>query len=126
MQDIAPKENQGRESYKQPRDTRTRAHRLPDDWEPSQSDFGWANATHPNIDTVTETTKFKNYFGAKGTTYVNWSKAWMNWIIRCEESNGNRPRNPTATSIRPAYDKQASMQRIFDAADSYDRKRNGQ
>lgn len=122
--DMPTKENQGRESLKPKKETRQS--RLSDEWEPNQSDFNWANDKHPSVDTIHETTKFKNYHIAKGSLMANWSRAWMTWITNAEEFNAKRNRpSPAAASKRPVFDRDESMQRILAAADNFSRNKHG-
>lgn len=125
VQDVAPKENQGRESFNNKKGSRQT--RLTDDWMPSETDLGWARDKHPSVNTGTETEKFKNYHIAKGSLMASWSRAWMTWITNAEEFNAKRNRtSPSASSIRPAYDRDESLQRILAAAGDSGRRKHDQ
>lgn len=96
--------------------------RLPENWEPKPSDVEWALIKCDTDYMRRETEKFRNYYLAKGTAFVDWSRAWMNWIVRSlENANRNRP-SPTSAGKRPGFDRDESMQRIFAAAGHLHRK----
>ena len=72
-------------------EARKRAHRLPDDWVPTDKLLTWAAGKVPNVNTTYETEKFKDYFIGKGRTYVDWGRTWQNWMRKANEG-GNRGR----------------------------------
>lgn len=41
----------------------------------------WADENTPGLNLELETLKFLNYHGAKGSKFIDWVKAWRNWMI---------------------------------------------
>jgi uncharacterized protein YdaU (DUF1376 family) len=71
--------------------------RLAEDWEPSVPDLAFAKANGLDPAAVLrESTKFKNYWLAKGgkdARKLDWSRTWQNWVLNSGGSGGQgRPR----------------------------------
>lgn len=73
-----------------------KATRISDLWNPTAELFAWGATEYPKIDLLTETLKFKNYYGSAPDAKAlktDWAKAWKNWIIKAQEflakENGN-------------------------------------
>lgn len=65
------------------------AHRLPDDWRPSQDLIADLLKKHPGVDLASEATKFRDYWHqAAGATSVkkDWDKAFRNWVRKAKPS----------------------------------------
>lgn len=65
---------------------RSRASRLPDDFEP---DAEYAIATLPDLDVAAESARFSDYWRGKsgsGGMKVDWQATWRNWIRNCKDS----------------------------------------
>lgn len=65
-----------------------REQRLPEDWQPDADLLAWAATSFPNLDTAHETDCFRDYFLGKGTRYLDWRRAWRNWMRRSAKSHG--------------------------------------
>lgn len=83
-----------------------RGTRLPDAWNPSADDLGWAAEKCPGVNHLRETEKFRNYWQAKAgkdAAKLDWSKTWRNWLLTTAErqpkTHARRPRPPGV----PAY-----------------------
>lgn len=63
--------------------------RLPEDWQPDADLLAWAATSFPNLDIAHETDCFRDYFLGKGTRYLDWRRAWRNWMRRSAKSHGN-------------------------------------
>lgn len=59
-----------------------RAHRLPEDWQPSEQDRAFA--VSQGIEVEREAMIFKNYWLSKGKndTKTDWSRTWQNWCLK--------------------------------------------
>jgi hypothetical protein len=72
----------------------TRAHRLPEDWEPNETvqriatDHGITGAAF-----TAEVAAFKNHYLANGKTMVDWQRTAMNWMARAPQFNRGSPKN---------------------------------
>lgn len=69
--------------------------KISSDFLPTQESVSWCLTKHPKLNVSAETEKFVNYFLAKGTTYLDWQKAWMNWMDRAAEGQQSRPAGRT-------------------------------
>ena len=81
-----------------------RKHRLPVDWETDEKLIDWAVEKVPDVNISYETEKFKDYFLSTGRTYVDWRRAWMNWMRKANEggNHGRRERLGPAERIEKA------------------------
>jgi hypothetical protein len=70
------------------------SYRLPDDWQPKESDIELMKEHFPSIDLKLETHAFRDYWrsvaGAKGKK-ADWDATWRNWIRNSYKRN--RPNN---------------------------------
>lgn len=71
-----------------------RGSRIPEDWQPSESDIGFCRTKRPDLDPGEVAEKFRDHWlgepGAKGRK-TNWSATWRNWVR-------NEKRSQTASS----------------------------
>ena len=58
---------------------------------PDQKSVEWCLTTYPGVNVSAETTKFVDYFIAKGTRYSDWQQAWKNWMGRAAERVPSKP-----------------------------------
>ncbi len=58
---------------------------LPGDFEITEKMRNWANAQNFTIDISIATEKWKNAMLSKGRTYVDWTAAWRNGMLKAEE-----------------------------------------
>jgi len=66
-----------------------RAHRLPDGWEPSESDIAFAEGERVNW--RREAASFRDYWHSKAgrdATKTDWSATWRNWVRRAAKTTG--------------------------------------
>lgn len=75
---------------------KTRQHRIPDDWIPT--DQHRERATAESVDCAREAEKFRLYHEAKGTRMLSWDRAFTTWLIKAGEwaanGNGRREQSP--------------------------------
>ena len=90
----------------------SRSIRLPVDWQPTPQHQKKAQAL--NVDYTRETEKFRNWAIAKGAKYVNWDKAFSNWLIKTSEY---KPRKPL-TRVEQQKAEEAEMMRQLHALDA--------
>lgn len=57
----------------------------PEDMEITDRMREWAAENTPGLDLALETQKFLNHHGAKGSKFVDWVKAWRNWMINARQ-----------------------------------------
>jgi hypothetical protein len=85
-----------------------RASRLPNDFIVTSDMAAWAKSKHPNVDLVTQTEAFRDYWvglaGAKAVK-VDWVATWRNWI---------RNSKPIAGQRSTAFDRNMETVRIFE------------
>jgi hypothetical protein len=70
-----------------------RATRLPKDFAVTQDMVEWAAEKHPNVDIVTQTDAFRDYWvGLSGSraTKTDWVATWRNWIRNSKPAPGVR------------------------------------
>lgn len=79
---------------------RNRAHALTDAFEPRVEDWQWAEEAYPDIDARSETEQFINHFIATGKKYVDWYRAWRNWITRAHKWNKPSATGPAGPQAR--------------------------
>ncbi|MGW9637468.1 hypothetical protein [Nocardiopsis alba] len=53
----------------------------------------WADQNTPGINLELETLKFLNHHGAKGSKFIDWVKAWRNWMINARQFAEERQQN---------------------------------
>jgi uncharacterized protein YdaU (DUF1376 family) len=89
------------------------AKRLPEDWQPSVADIDFAKANGLDaLGLLRETTKFKNYWLAKGgkdARKLDWSRTWQNWVLNSGGSGGqgrSRAFQNDELSVSKAIDRQ--------------------
>lgn len=77
--------------------------RCPDDFVVTEDMRTWASREHPTVDIDRETSKFRDHHEAKGSTFIDWSKAWKNWVRRAEEwaPKQTAPARPNGHRIGP-------------------------
>ena len=63
----------------------TRAHPLPEDWEPKAPDLERLSQSYPQVRIAHETDKFRDYYRATGKSFKNWDAAFRNWIRKASE-----------------------------------------
>jgi Helix-turn-helix domain len=87
---------------KKPRSSEPRAHRLPEDWQPSESDVAYAQGL--GLDPVRVAENFRDYWLAKGgdkARKTNWSLTWKSWCREDKERRRNLA-DPKVVPLRPA------------------------
>ena len=67
------------EGERDPQPKQSRKTRLPDTWEPTADHS--KKAANKNLDITTEAEKFKNWALANDRKYVQWNRAFSNWLI---------------------------------------------
>jgi hypothetical protein len=77
--------------------TTTRAHRLPDDWQPTRELEAEAAEDAPDVDQAREFRRFRDHWlGASGrsATKTRWDTAYRNWMRRAQDDlDARRPRS---------------------------------
>lgn len=76
----------------------------PNDWKPTTAHI--EKALSLGLDVNAEAEAFKNHHGARGTKFVDWGKAFTNWLTKAKEfkdENGwqNKPTGTTNNSNNP-------------------------
>ena len=63
----------------------SRATRLPEDWQPKEKD--WLFAEQEGVDAQRELAKFRNYWLAKpkDNTKLDWDATWRNWCMKADK-----------------------------------------
>lgn len=83
-----------------------RGARLPNDWQPSETDAEWCRKKYPGIGrqfVADETEKFRNYWHAKtgqAATKLDWSKTWQNWMMTAVD----RKQSPRGSPVQRPKD----------------------
>jgi len=71
-----------------------RGARLPQDWQPSETELRWARDARPDVDAQAEVEKFRDHWHAKAGRDAckrDWSATWRNWIRNSRgSSHANR------------------------------------
>ena len=64
---------------------RARGTRLPEDWQPSETDLDFAR--REGVELPREIERFKNYWLAKpkDNTKLDWSRTWQNWCMKADK-----------------------------------------
>jgi hypothetical protein len=78
----------------------TRRKFVPDDWMPSEKLLEWTRETAPSLNIVSEVERMIDWSKSKGVGYIDWNRAWKNWVKGCIE------RNPSLTHQPPPPKKQ--------------------
>lgn len=95
-QDVAdatrrPTEGEQSKAESEHKSARARKTRVPEEFPLTDAMRAWAGSQHPTVKVDRETAKFLDYHGAKGSLFVDWTKAWQNWIRRSEEFAPSQP-----------------------------------
>jgi hypothetical protein len=69
---------------------RPKKHPIPDDWTPQESHADKARAER--VDLNREAERFRHHHAAKGSTYVDWNRAFHTWLMRAHDF-GNHTTN---------------------------------
>lgn len=67
-----------------------RATRIPADWTPSPELRAKTETRAPWLDIDREVERFRNHFLGTGKRWMEWDRAWMNWVDRCDPPRGRR------------------------------------
>ena len=62
--------------------TTTRAHQLPDDWQPKPETVAAMSAAMPGVDFRLEHAKFRDHYKSNGKAMKDWDACWRNWMRR--------------------------------------------
>lgn len=64
---------------------------IPPEWAVSDELRAWANEKHPTVNLAREGAQFRDHHMARGTTFVDWGRAFQTWVRNAEEfsSRGN-------------------------------------
>ena len=65
--------------------TTTRAHQLPDDWQPKPETVAAMSAAMPGVDFRLEHAKFRDHYKSNGKAMKDWDATWRNWMRRVKE-----------------------------------------
>ena len=65
--------------------TTTRAHQLPDDWQPKPETVAAMSAAMPGVDFRLEHAKFRDHYKSNGKAMKDWDATWRNWMRRAKE-----------------------------------------
>ncbi len=79
---------------------RVRPHRIPEDFTPTDRSLEWARDNVPLVDLKSETQRFVNYYVHKGSTGVDWNRAWQNWMLKASSSGYNSRPAPYSTTTK--------------------------
>ena len=66
-------------------ETRKRAHRLPDDWQPDDGLIAWAAAKCPDVNYDRAVERFRNFWhssSGSSASKLDWRKAFQNWMLK--------------------------------------------
>lgn len=77
-----PDDNTTKDDMAKPTKKKTLA---PDDLEITDRMRAWAAENTPGLNLALETQKFLNHHGAKGSKFVDWVKAWRNWMLNARQ-----------------------------------------
>lgn len=76
-------------SSKEDRGRAKRAHQMPNDWKPSESNIKKANELGLNLNFEVE--QFTNHHLSKGSTFKDWSRAFATWLGNSTKYGGGVP-----------------------------------
>ena len=65
--------------------TTTRAHQLPDDWQPKPETVAAMSAAMPGVDFRLEHAKFRDHYKSNSKAMKDWDATWRNWMRRVKE-----------------------------------------
>ena len=85
-------------------------YRLPQNWQPTESQKVWAKGRRPELDIADQIEQFKDYWCAKAgkdATKLDWDATWRNWIRRAWA-----PARPVTAS--PSFIPAGSTRRLSD------------
>jgi hypothetical protein len=88
-----------------------RGTRIPDDFKVTPEMVAWAKKRCPHVDGRLETEKFVNHWTAKAgrdAVKVDWSRAWMNWLLTAEQQAGGTRGNTSAPDLRHEWERNRS------------------
>jgi biotin operon repressor len=74
--------------------------RIPDDFAVTEKMRDWALTESPGINLLDETEHFKDHHIANGNKFIDWERAWKNWIRNSKKFNRNMS-NQKQTSFEP-------------------------
>jgi hypothetical protein len=81
---------------------KSRATTIPEDFAPTAHSLDWARQRgFDALDLPYQTERFINHFLGHGTTWVNWQRAWMNWILKAAHDDPKALNARTTTLSRP-------------------------
>lgn len=106
------------ESAPQAAPDRQKATRIPETWEPSETDLAFADREAPSVDAKREAVRFRDYWlskSGKDATSPNWSARWRTWISRATEFNASRPN--ARASPQQGFSMESVMKRAEEFAD---------
>lgn len=78
---------------------KSKPHPIPDGWTPNPSHVEKAKAERVDMDREAE--RFRHWHAAKGSTYVDWDRAFHTWLMRARDF-GSKPTEPEQSEIRGA------------------------
>ncbi len=85
------------------------AHRMPDDFKPSDEDRAWAAKARPDLTPALldmETERMRNHANANNRTAHNWGPNWRNWIGKADAAaappRGSSTKGDAVTALPPA------------------------
>lgn len=96
--------------------------RLPDDFTVTQDMREWAKDKVPRLNVQNETEHFVDHHMAKGSTYVDWTRAWQTWMRNANKwargDNGQTRKLSGIEAIRAANRRrEAEEGRVIDITD---------
>lgn len=108
------KEGKGREvtrssAARPKRNPETRAHTIPDNWEPTEKHLERARRDHLNVGVETE--RFTNNAKAKGLKFKDWDAAFNNWLIKAVEFRDRDNPKTVSADLTPKQVMNAHMYR---------------
>lgn len=80
---------------------------VPKDWKPNQKHIDRAEKL--NIDIDTEAEKFYNYSHSNGKKYLDFDRAFDNWLLNADKFNRNRQNTVRKTRSEEGYEHNMSM-----------------
>lgn len=83
---------------------RKRGHRIPNDFAVDTAMVAWAKEHAPAVDGRMATDRFTNHFQAmsgRGSTKLDWVKAWKNWLLSDQQKAVERGWKPTTAASKP-------------------------
>lgn len=104
-----------------PHSAKSRAARLPKDWQPTDELLRWAEDARPDVDAKTEAEKFRDYWHAKAgrdACKADWPATWRNWIRNSRGSKNANGRQGGSTGHESVAERAARFAREGDEADA--------